>query len=72
MDEQLVKQMSATYDAFCDRTLLPLQFMNHCDTRLSMDNAIVSTLDVDPEVVASIRRELTREPAITGERYETA
>ena len=70
MDEAKVKMMAAAYDDLCDSVLLPLPQMNECDTRKKLDDMIVAALDIDAELAAAIRRELTREPSITGRRYE--
>ena len=44
--------------------------MNECETRKTVDKAVVAALGIDDELAAAIRRELTREPSITGRRYE--
>ena len=70
MDEAKVKMMAAAYDDLCDSILLPLPQMNECDTRKKLDDIIVAALGIDAETAAAIRRELTREPSITGRPYE--
>ncbi len=70
MDETKVEMMAAAYDDLCDSILLPLPQMNECDTRKRLDDMIVAALDIDAETTAAIRRELTREPSITGRPYE--
>ena len=70
MDEDKMKMMTAAYDDLCDSILLPLPQMNECDTRKKLDDIIVAALGIDEELAAAIRRELTREPSITGRRYE--
>ena len=70
MDEAKVKMMTAAYDDLCDSILLPLPQMNECDTRKKLDDMIVAALGIDEELAAAIRRELTREPSITGRPYE--
>ena len=70
MDETKVKMMAAAYDDLCDSILLPLPQMNDCETRKQLDDMIVAALDIDAETTAAIRRELTREPSITGRPYE--
>ena len=70
MDETKVKMMAAAYDDLCDSILLPLPQMNECDTRKTLDKAVVAALGIDAEITAAIRRELTREPSITGRPYE--
>ncbi len=70
MDEAKVKMMAAAYDDLCDSILLPLPQMNECETRKTLDQAVVAALGIDAELAAAIRRELTREPSITGRPYE--
>ena len=70
MDEAKVKMMAAAYDDLCDSALLPLPQMNECETRKALDKAVVAMLGIDEELAAAIRRELTREPSITGRQYE--
>ena len=70
MDEAKVKMMTAAYDDLCDSVLLPLPQMNECETRKTLDQAVVAALGIDAELAAAIRRELTREPSITGRPYE--
>ncbi len=70
IDEQQVLRMAAAYDALCDSVLLPLPQMNECETRQALDDATISTLGIDAEIVATIRHELTREPSVTGKPYE--
>ncbi len=70
MDEAKMKMMAAAYDDLCDSILLPLPQMNECETRKTLDQAVVAALGIDEELAAAIRRELTREPSITGRRYE--
>ena len=70
MDEDTVKMMAAAYDDLCDSILLPLPQMNECDTRKKLDKTVVAALGIDAEITAAIRRELTREPSITGRPYE--
>ena len=70
MDEDEVKMMAAAYDDLHNSVLLPLPQMNECDTRKKLDDIIVAALGIDAETAAAIRRELTREPSITGRQYE--
>ncbi len=67
-DSQFGK-LTAAYDVFAESVLLPLPRMNQCETRLALDEAVIAALGIDEEIVATIRRELTREPSITGKRY---
>ena len=63
-------RLAAAYDSLCDFTLLPLPQIMQDETRLALDRVVVDALDIAPEVVANIRRELSREPSITGKPYE--
>ena len=56
-------------DALHNFTLLPLPQMEEDDTRKALDRAVASALDIPAELIANIRRELSREPAITGKPY---
>ena len=35
----------------------------------ALDQAVCTALDLDPETVATIRRQLAAEPSVTGKRY---
>ena len=67
--ESAIQTLASAYDLLADRTLLPLSQMDSCDTRLALDAAICTTLDIDPETVHTIRRSLAAEPSVTGKRY---
>ena len=69
MDKAQLGELAAAYDEHCESVLLPLPRMNECETRQALDAAVIDALGIDEEVVATIRRELTREPSITGKRY---
>ena len=70
MDEAQVASLAAGYDALCKFTLLPLPQILQDETRLALDRIVTEALGIPPEVVASIRRELSREPSITGQPYQ--
>ncbi len=70
MDKRQVTQMAAAYDDLCDSVLLPLPQINQDETRQALDETIISALGIDAEIVATIRRELAREPSVTGKPYE--
>lgn len=72
LDEGQVTALATAYDTLCNFELLPLPQMEECETRKALDRTVTSALGVAPEIVASIRRELTREPSVTGKPYETA
>ena len=64
-----IQTLATAYDSLADCTLLPLSQLDSCDTRLALDAAICSTLEIDPETVHTIRRSLAAEPSVTGKRY---
>ena len=70
MDAAWLQIMADAYDALCESVLLPLPQIMHDETRQALDDAVISALDIDREVVANIRRELSREPSITGKPYQ--
>ena len=61
--------LSRTYDAHASDVLLPLPQMNDCPVRRALDDAVIEALDLDEEMVATIRRSLAAEPSVTGRRY---
>ena len=69
LSEAQVMQLAATYDALCNFTLLPLPQIMEDETRQALDRAVVSALGISDEVIANIRRELSREPSVTGKPY---
>ena len=69
LSEAQVMQLAATYDALCNFTLLPLPQIMEDETRQALDRAAVSALGISAEVIANIRRELSREPSVTGKPY---
>ena len=69
LGEARVGRLAAAYDALCEFTLLPLPQILRDETRLALDRIVTDALGIDAEVTASVRRELSREPSITGKRY---
>ena len=61
--------LAAVYDAHAEDTLLPLPQMDDCPVRRALDDAVIATLGLDGEMVATIRRSLAMEPSVTGRRY---
>ena len=55
-------------DEHCQSVLL-LLWLNECGTEQALDAAVINALGIDEEVVATIRRELVREPSVNGRRY---
>ncbi len=70
MDKRRLAGMASIYDELSDMAFLPLPQMNECQTRKKLDESMVTMLGIDEELVAAVRRELTREPSITGRQYE--
>ncbi len=70
MDKRQTRGMAGIYDELSDKAFLPLPQMNECQTRKALDESMVTMLGIDAELVAAVRRELTREPSITGRQYE--
>ena len=67
--EDALQQLSMAYHAHARDVLLPLPQMNHCPVRRALDDAVLEALDLDGEMVATIRRSLAAEPSVTGRRY---
>ena len=65
-----VTALATAFDTLCNFTLLPLPQIMADETRQALDRVVTDALDIQPEVVANIRRELSREPSITGKPYE--
>ena len=61
--------LATTYDKYASDVLLPLPQIDHCPVRRGLDDAILKALDLDGELVATIRRSLAAEPSVTGQRY---
>ena len=62
-------ELAAAYDAHAEDVLLPLPEMDSDPIRRELDAAVVSALGLDQETVATIRRNLSLEPSVTGKRY---
>ncbi len=70
LGEAKVNALASVYDQLHKWTLLPLPQMMEDETRKALDAIVVAALDLDAETVATIRRELSREPSVTGKPYE--
>ena len=55
------------FDWLKDETLQPFPRMHEDPVRQQIDDAVAKAFDLDPEWVATIRRELAREPSVTDE-----
>ena len=65
-----VSALAAGYDGLCEFTLLPLPLILKDETRLALDRIVTRALGIDAALAAALRRELAREPSITGKPYE--
>ena len=66
---QAIQTLASAYDAHAQKTLLPLPQMDADPVRAALDAAVCAALGVEAEVIATIRRQLSAEPSITGNRY---
>lgn len=66
---QDINAMCNLWDQHAETELLPVKEMNNDPTRKRIDSLVAQILDIQPETIARIRNELTREPFITGKRY---
>ncbi|MDE2855884.1 MAG: DUF559 domain-containing protein [Chloroflexota bacterium] len=71
LEASQVTALATAFDTLCNFTLLPLPQIMQDETRAALDRVVIDALDIAPEVVANIRRELSREPSITGKPYES-
>ena len=62
------EMLSGCFDRLQHETLQPFPKMADDPLRTQMDDAVIEVLDLDAEWVATIRRELSREPSVTGRR----
>ena len=68
-DCSVVRALSETFLRHREAELKPLPDMGSCSTRLALDTVVGEALNVDPDTVEAIRRELANEPSVTGQRY---
>ena len=69
LDDNALETLVSAYDAYADKTLLPLPQMDADPVRAALDTAVCAALSIDPEVVATVRRSLASEPSVTGKRF---
>ena len=60
--------LDGCFDRLENDTLLPFPHMHQDPVRRQIDEAVTAALGLDPEWVATIRRELAREPSVTDAR----
>ena len=64
-----VEILATAYDRLAEQKLLPLPQMHTDPVRLDLDDAVCQALNLDPERVQTIRRNLAAEPSVTAKRY---
>ena len=69
MDKSQVTALATAYDSLRNMVLKPLPQMEECETRQALDRVVADALGLKAEILSQIRRELSREPSITGRRY---
>ena len=69
LSDQAIQTLTSAYDAHAQKPLLPLPQMDADPARAALDAAVCAALSVEAEVIATIRRQLSAEPSITGNRY---
>ena len=69
MGNEGTEKLSAAYDSWSDKPMLPLPQMDACPVRRALDEAVSDALSLDIETVETIRRNLSLEPSVTGKRY---
>ena len=70
LDETAARALASVFDRLGRLPLGNVQDLETDWVRLQIDQTVTSELRIDPELVTSIRRDLTREPSITNRRYE--
>ena len=61
--------MASAFRRLQTRTLRAFPYLDADPSRREVDDAVIAALGLDPERVARIRRDLSREPSITDRRY---
>ena len=64
LDVDARAKLSETFDSLQKETLMSLPYMHKDPVRKQIDDAVTSALGLDPEWVATVRRELAREPSV--------
>ena len=60
--------LTSWFDWLQNETLQPFPQMHEDPVRRQIDEAVIKALDFDPDWVATLRRELAREPSVTDRR----
>ena len=61
-----MEKLTQLFDRLRHKTLQPFPLLEDDEVRLQIDHAVIQALKLDPEWVATIRRELALEPSITN------
>ena len=68
LSEDRKAMLDSSFDQFRNMALLPFPQMSDDDFRRQIDDTVCQVLELDPEWVGRVRRELTREPSVTDQR----
>ena len=68
-EPNVVEKLAAAFDVLSEQTLLTLPHMDTDSVRHALDEAVCQALNLDPERVETIRRNLAAEPSVTAKRY---
>ena len=68
VDRGAIDHLTGWFDWLQDETLLPFPQMDADPVRRQIDDVVVKALGIDPEWVATVRREMVREPSVTDRR----
>lgn len=69
-EQEAVRALASVFDRLANLPLGNLRDLETDHIRLQIDDIVTREWRIDPEIIASIRHHLTREPAITNQRYE--
>ena len=69
LGEGAVGELAKAYDSLAWETLLPLPQMDDDPVRRALDGAVCDALEVGPDRVTTIRRQIAVEPSVTDNRY---
>ena len=67
--EGALAKLTEAYDTLSERKLAPLPQMDADPVRHALDDAVCDALNLDTEMMETIRRNLASEPSVTGKRY---
>ncbi len=64
-----VWMLAMAYDSLAEEPMRSLPEIDMCQTRRNLDGTVCAALNIDPETVTTIRRQLAAEPSVTGKRF---